>query len=116
MRPGVAEGFHQMCTAHRAFAAVLLLRLDPFLRGPGLTLHRGKYVRALHAEDEPCLPMPVSKVVGFLASVGFDTPHCVDQLAVGGGVARRIIVHFSSGGVPTMLYSYGVVVANSNSS
>ena len=51
MRPDVAVRTHQVCAADQVFAAVLLISLLYFLRGPNLTLHHGKYVRALDAED-----------------------------------------------------------------
>ena len=85
-----------------------------FLRGLSLTPHHGKYVRALHAEDEPCLPVPVTKVFGFLASVELDARYGVDQVAVGVSVTRDAL-HFSSGSLPTILYSCDVVLDQSSS-
>ena len=64
---------HTGCLQRCCFSSLIR-----FFRGHNLTLHHGKYVRALDAEDEPCLlPVPVTEVFGFLASVGLDALHGV---------------------------------------
>ena len=62
---------------------------------------------------EPAFTCAFFEVFGFLACVGLDAPHGVDQVAFGGGVARDAL-HFASGCLPTMLYSYDVVLAHSS--
>lgn len=74
-RPGASSG--------APVSSCFFFRLVRFLDRPDLSFHHAKRVRALHANTETCLPVPVSKMFGFLSRVWLGSSYGVDEGTLG---------------------------------